>query len=289
MDGFWAIAAAMTLAAVAFVAARLVFPRGSAVHAQPREANLAALRASWAELERDAAAGLLPEDQREAARKELAERAAEELDETAQATSPRRPAWVAAAAAAILIPLAAFAFYGEVGSPAAIGTARAFGELEGPLTAERLPALREQLAKHVAASPSDGRAWALLGRIDLALGSFAEASRAFGNATRTSRKVAADPDIWIDYAEATGMAEGRTLVGRPEAFIAKALEIDPAHPRALELAGSLATEKGDHRAAALHWKALHALLDAGDPRRSELGLAIARAERLASTGGMTPR
>ena len=289
MIGFWAIAGAMTLAAVAFVAARLVFPRRSAAHVEPREANLAALRASWAELDRDLATDLLPADQHEAARRELADRAAEELSDAAPAAFARRPAWAVAAATAILIPLAAFALYGQVGSPAAIGTALAFESIEGPLTPDRLPAFRERLAKHVAESPSDGRAWALLGRVDLALERHAQAAAAFGRAIESSRKVAADADIWVDYAEATGMAEGRTLVGRPESFIARALAIDPAHPRALELAGSLATEKGDHAAAALHWKALHALLDAADPRRAALSLAITRAERLASSGGMTPR
>ena len=276
-------------AAVAFVAARLVFPRRSAVHVEPREANLAALRDSWAELERDVAAGLLSADLRETARAELTGRAAHELAEVAPAPAPRLPAPIAAAVAAAAIPLAAFAFYQQVGSPVAIGTAEAFASIEGPLTPERLPAFRDQLAKHVAGSPADGRAWALLGRVDLALERYGEAAAAFENAVRSSRKVAADADIWIDYAEAVGMAEGRTLVGRPATFISKALEIDPAHPRALELAGSLATEKGDHRGAALHWKALHALLDADDPRRTELSRAITRAERMAQPGRMTPR
>ena len=60
MLGFWIVAGGMTLAAVAFVAARLVAPPRTAFHAEPREANLAALRAAWAELDRDCAIGLVP-------------------------------------------------------------------------------------------------------------------------------------------------------------------------------------------------------------------------------------
>ena len=288
MLGFWLIAGGMTAAAMAFVAARLVFPRREPAHAAPREANLAALRASWAELERDCAAGTLPAGERESARAELASRAVHELDEQPPAVATR-PAWAVAAVAALLIPLAALAFYAQVGSPDAIESARGFEGLAGPLTPERLPAFRNQLATHLAGNPGDGRAWALLGRIDLALERHGEAAFAFDRAIRSSRKVAADAEVWVDYAEAAGMAEGRTLVGRPEGFIARALELDPASPRALELAGSLATERGDHAGAARQWKLALDRLEARDPRRADLAKAVSRAERLAHAGGMTRR
>jgi cytochrome c-type biogenesis protein CcmH len=286
MLGFWIIAGGMTLAAVAFVAARLVFPRREPAHAPPREANLAALRASWAELERDREARILPASELEAARAELASRAERELDEAAPRAAAR-PAWPAFLAAAVIIPAAALLIYGQVGSPGAIEGARAFESLEGPLTAERLPAFRNQLARHVAGNPSDGRAWALLGRMDLALEHYGDAAMAFDRATRASRKVAADPEVWVDYAEAVGMAEGRTLRGRPEALLARALEIDPANPRALELAGSLALEKGDPAQAARHWQLALDRLAPADPRRADLARAVARLA--AAPGGMTPR
>ncbi len=288
MLGFWIIAGGMTLAAVAFVAARLVFPRREPAHAEPREANLAALRASWAELERDCAAGALPASERDAARAELARRAEEELDEPPR-TAATRPARAAALAAAILIPLAALVVYPRFGSPGAIESASAFERLEGPLTAERLPAFRNQLARHVADHPADGRAWALLGRLDLALEHYGDAATAFERAIRASRKVAGDPEIWVDYAEAVGMAEGRTLRGRPEALVAKALELDPANPRALEMAGSLAMEKGDPGEAARHWQLALDRLDPADPRRADLARAVARIGGLAGPGGMTAR
>jgi len=268
------------------VAARLVVPRRSPFHAEPREANLAALRAAWAELDRDRAAGLIPPEQIEAARADLALRAEEELDE-GPAPAARLPSRVAAAVAALLIPLAAVGLYRQVGSPEAIDNARAFASLDGPLTPESLPAFRDGLAKHLADNPGDGRAWAILGRIDLALERYGTAAAAFARAVETSPKVAGDPEVWIDYAEAAGMAEGRTLVGRPAQYIARALALDPTNARALEMAGSLATELGDHAGAVRHWKLLLGRLDAGDPRRDGLAAAIARAERLAVPGGMT--
>ncbi len=284
MLGFWLIAGGMTAAAVAFVALRLVAPAGRPRHVAPREANLAALRASWAELDRDRAAGLLPADQVEAARAELAARAERELDEPAPAACARR-SWAAAIVAALLIPLAAFGIYRQVGSPEAIDDARGFERVDGPLTAENLPAYRDQLARHLAGNPRDGRAWAILGRMELALDRYAEAATAFGRAVESSRKVAGDAEIWVDYAEAIGMVGGGTLVGRPEPLVARALEIDPANARALDMAGSLAVEKGDPAGAARHWQALHDRLDPADPRRPELSRAIARVQQLAPPGG----
>jgi cytochrome c-type biogenesis protein CcmH len=283
---FWLIAGGMTLAAVGFVAARLVAPPRVPLHVEPREANLAALRAAWAELDRDCAAGLLPRDQRESARAELAGRAAEELDEGAAITASR-PAWIAAAMAAVLIPLAALGVYRLVGNPGSIDTARAFAGIEDRLGERSLPAFRDRLAAHLADNPRDGRAWAILGRVDLALERYGESAAAFSRAIDASPKVAGDAEIWVDYAEAVGMAGGRTLVGRPAQLIARALAIDPANARAREMAGSLATERGDPAGAALHWKLALDRLEAGDPRRDDLARAIARAERLAHAGGMT--
>ena len=282
MLGFWLTAGGMTLAALAFVLARLVFPRRLSPHVEPREANLAALRASRAELEHDRALGLLPEGQAEAALEEITRRAAEELDE-APAAVATRPAWAAAAVAAIAIPVAAYAAYAAFGSPDAIGSTKAFAMLEGDLRRERLPALREQLARHISDHPGDGRAWALLARVELALDRPAQSQAAFERAV-ADRKVARDPGIWCDYADATGLVQGGRLEGKPAQFIARALELDAAHPQALEMAGSLAIERGDYAGATRQWRLLLDRLAADDPRRVELARAISRVERLAGPG-----
>jgi cytochrome c-type biogenesis protein CcmH len=274
----------MTVVAVGFVLLRLVFPQGAARWADPREANLAALRAAWAEMERDRAAGLIPPDEHQSARDELASRALEELEEAA-APAARRPARLAAIVAVIAMPLAAFALYGAIGEPQAIVSARAFQDFAGPLGADQAPAFRNQLARHLADNPRDARAWALLARLELALDRFPEAQAAFARAV-ADRKVALDPGIWCDYADAAGLAQGGRLEGRPAQFIARALELDAAHPRALEMAGSLAIERGDYAGATRQWRLLLDGLDADDPRRGDLVRAIARAERLA-TPGMT--
>jgi len=277
---FWLVAGGMTLAALAFVLARLVFPRRGSPHVEPREANLAALRSARAELDRDLAVGLVSPSEHEAAREELTQRASEELDE-GSAPVATRPSWAAAAAFTVIVPVAAFAFYGQVGSPDAIDSVTAFKAIDGTLTADRLPLLREQLAKHVEDHPRDGRAWVLLGRVSLAMDRFAEAERAFEQAVK-DRKVALDPGVWCDYADAAGLVQGGKLAGKPATLVAKALEINGSHPQALEMAGSVAVERGDMAGAARHWKALLAQMPEDLPQRAQLARAVEKVERLAA-------
>jgi cytochrome c-type biogenesis protein CcmH len=158
--------------------------------------------------------------------------------------------------------------------------------------------VREQLAQHLAYNPGDGRAWVLLGRHELEHDRFAEAADAFGKAVAASSRVARDPAVWCDYADALGMAQGGSLAGRPRELVARALALDPEYPRALEMAGSAAYEQRDFARAVDYWRRMLPQLGEGTRQHAELAAAIARAERLAGTpavpaasaeGGVTAR
>jgi cytochrome c-type biogenesis protein CcmH len=75
--------------------------------------------------------------------------------------------------------------------------------------------------------------------------------------------------------------QGGRLAGKPHELIDRALALDAAHPRALEMAGSAAYEAGDFRGAARHWKQLLTLLPANSTEHAQLAAAIARAEQRA--------
>jgi cytochrome c-type biogenesis protein CcmH len=148
---------------------------------------------------------------------------------------------------------------------------------EGP----RAPTVREDLAALVARNPGDGRAWVLLARAEFEADRFAPAAAAYERAVAASSKVARDPAVWCEYADALGMAQGGSLAGAPREFIARALEINPAHPKALEMAGSAAYEARDHELAATYWRELLVQLPARTRERGELEAAITRADELA--------
>jgi cytochrome c-type biogenesis protein CcmH len=63
-------------------------------------------------------------------------------------------------------------------------------------------------------------------------------------------------------------------------LIERALALDARHPKALEMAGSAAYERGDYTSAQRYWRALLAQVPESSPAYRELSAAIARAGRL---------
>lgn len=124
--------------------------------------------------------------------------------------------------------------------------------------------------------PRDGRGWILAARERMDAGRFEAAIEAYEKGLAASRKVAADPQVWCELADAIGVVQGRSLRGRPGELIARALALNPNHPRALEMAGSAAYEAGDFTTALAYWEPLLAQLRAGTPPHGELAAAIER-------------
>ncbi len=141
------------------------------------------------------------------------------------------------------------------------------------------PPIREQLALHLARNPRDGRGWMLLARIEFDRDRFHAAADAFGKAIDASPRVARDPGVWCEYADALAMAQGGILAGRPRELVERALALDARHARALEMAGSAAFEAGDFAAAARNWRQLLAQMPEDTQERRDLALAIRKAER----------
>jgi len=111
---------------------------------------------------------------------------------------------------------------------------------------------------------------------------------AFGQAVTGNSKAANDPGVWVEYAEARGMAQGGTLAGEPLQLVQKALSIDAHHAQALDLAGSAAWEVRDFAKAAMYWKRLLEQIPSGSSRHAELSLAIERAEQRAKLSLPSP-
>jgi cytochrome c-type biogenesis protein CcmH len=190
----------------------------------------------------------------------------------------------AAVAVGVALPVVAFALYVFFGDPAASRSeATAVAPVEQS-AADDPQALRAKLAAHLERSPRDGRAWVLLARIDFENDRFADAAAAYAKALGVSDKVARDPNVWCEYADALGMDQGGSLAGKPRELIAHALTLDSAHPKALEMAGSAAFEANDPAQAATYWRELLANLPPASLQRRELALAVARAEQLAAAG-----
>ncbi len=145
------------------------------------------------------------------------------------------------AAVALLAAALAAGLYALLGDVRAVDGRHT---LDAQTALEIVPAgmLRDDLVAHLARNPRDGRGWVLLARMELGEDRFAQAADAFARAIAADPRVGKDPGIWCEYADALGMAQGGTLAGRPRELVLQALSLDPAHPKALELAGSAAYE-----------------------------------------------
>lgn len=299
---FLVIAAALTAIAVGIVLFGLRRQRGA--DASRAQLNAAVLRQRLAELEREHASGLLPAAEFEAAQEDLRRRAlAEAVDAAAPATATARGRGVRVPvlAAALVLPLLALGIYLMAGSPhllqpvgsidvaAATAPANATAAADGTAPASPHaaphaaggglpPAMLAQLEAHVASSPSDARAWVLLGRARMDAGQFAPAAVAYERAIAAEPKVAKDPTIWCEYADAVGMSQGGQLAGKPAELIDKALQLDATSACGLEMAGSAAVEARDFRAAQLHWRALLKQLPEGSTQYLQLSTALDRIE-----------
>lgn len=142
---------------------------------------------------------------------------------------------------------------------------------------------RADLVRHLERAPADGRGWVLLARTDFQADRFAEAAAAYERALASDRKVAGDPAIWCEYADALGMAQRGSLAGKPRELVMRVLAQHPAHPKALEMAGSAAFEAGEFASAAHHWRELLPQLAEGSRERTELAAAIRRADERAAS------
>lgn len=282
MTAFVAAAAALTLLAIGAVLFGPRLLRQVEGRVSQSRSNATVLRQQLAELEGERSRGLLDEAEFARLRDELQRRLLIEAAPAATAlqgsAQPRRALFAFAAT----LPVAAALLYLQFGHPQLIGAPL----LPRPPTASDAAGgdaekLLVQLEAHVAASPSDARAWVMLGRLRMQFDRFTPAAAAYERALGASAKVARDPLVWCEYADAVGMAQGGRLAGKPRELIDKALALDATNPRALEMAGSAAYEAGDFRGAVGYWQRLLVQLPADSSERAELAAAIARAEQRA--------
>lgn len=279
MPLFWILATLMTAAAAAFVLVPLLRSRAAQAPSQ-EAANLEVLRSQRREIDADVAAGTLPAEDREQAVAELVERAAQDLEAHETAAPAERRPWPLAIAAGVLIPALAFGLYAALGTPQ--GTDRAAVASEQRPDEAQIVAMVENLARKVRERPDDAQGWALLARSMAALGRFKESADAYQHLAALAPN---DPQVLADYADALGMAQGRTLAGKPAELARQALKLDPAHRKALALVGTAALDEGDYAGAVGYWEKLATVLPPGSPDAPQVQEVIDEIRKRAAAAG----
>lgn len=181
------------------------------------------------------------------------------------------------------LAIASAALYAELGDFAALGGTRAAlsVQLRDAVAGTDAPAPSDaayiELEGHLRRQPDDARALVLKARIDMQAQRFEAAATAYRTALNGASKATRDAGLWLEFAEAVGLAQGGTLLGQPALLVDKALSLDPNDPKALDLAGSAAWERGDFASAVLHWQRLLQQVAPRSQRHTDLTAAIGRA------------
>jgi cytochrome c-type biogenesis protein CcmH len=131
-------------------------------------------------------------------------------------------------------------------------------------------------------NPDDAQGWLMLARTYTFFERFQDAAMAFDRVTKLMPNEAS---AWSGLAEAVAITQGRSLRGRPEELLKKALALDPADGKALELAGFAAFEQKKYGEAASFWRELLKQLPPDSTYARDIANAVGEADRLAGSGG----
>jgi len=251
------------------------------------QANAAVYRDQLAELERDHALGHLTDAELQLGRDELTRRLLDDVDLTAstptavdraspqaQTLSMRKP-WALMFAVIFCVPVIAMVMYGVLGQPEALDPMAAHPSMgnEGEITPEKLVAMATALTRRLQDEPNQVDGWVMLGRVQRALGRYAEADEALRKALELSR----DDNVLIERAEVLAQMKGGQFAGEPWAIVQRVLTADPHHLNALLLAGSASYAEENFRSALRFWERAREVVSPDSPDAPELDRAIAEA------------
>lgn len=248
---FWAVAAVMTLAAIALVSWPLLRRSAERPTLSADEVDVALYHRRQAELHADYRDGLLDEADLASAHEELdrqllLDTAPPDLNKgRSLAGTGLREYWPVIVAIPT-IPLIAISLYLAIGVN--------HSAIEGSGETRDIQAMVEKLRSRLDETPDDGEGWLMLGRTYTTLGDNRKAVAALSRAYQLR---AGDPAVLVAYAQA--LARGRnqeSFVGRPAELLEQALQAAPQHPQALWFAGVAAAQQSDFTDAARHWRTL---------------------------------
>ena len=281
---FWIVTALFILFALWFVLPSLLQKSGDSKGDDLRAANVLVYKDQFNEMESDLKTGLISQEQHQQDKEELERRLLDDVNAPgSDLSSSPAAARKFAYGVGMVIPIGVIALYLVVGNPKALSPslpqmAATTTQPGGPMSNQQIAANVEKLAKRLEQNPNDAEGWLMLGRSYISMERFADAAAAYEHVTKLNGNNA---DAWADYAEASAMANGQRLAGKPTDAINRALQIDPKHQKALDLAGSAAYQAGDYKKAIDHWQKLLTQLPAGSEELRTISAQIAKARELA--------
>src|SRR3954447_16507988 len=266
----WFVFALMTAAAVFAV----LWPLGRSPRRQREGSEAIVYKDQLAEIERDAAAGLIGTAEAEAARVEIGRRllAADDAERELPARSNIRLRRAVAVIALAGMPLLAAAFYLPLGSPY-LPDFPLSQRAQGPAASQPLDNLVAQVEAHLEKNPTDGRGWNVLAPVLAKLGRFDDAIRAYRNSITYNGDSAARR---ADLGEVIAAAAGGVVTSEAKAEFERAIALDADEVKANYFLGLAAEQDGRASEAASIWREMLAKAPQAAPWRPLVLAALAR-------------
>jgi cytochrome c-type biogenesis protein CcmH len=213
-----------------------------------------------AEIDRDAARGLIAPGEAEAARNEIARRliGADRDSQTAKPAISRGRYLLLPAAA--LVPVVALLLYATEGRPHLADVPLAW-RLDNAAVNNDFAALIAKAERHLAVNPDDAQGWTVLAPAYRRLERYADAARAYRELLRIK-----GPDTvnYVELGEMLTFAAGNVDKDASAAF-AEALKRDPKNPKARFYTGFGLKQQGRTEEALAVWQALRNDTKPDDP------------------------
>jgi cytochrome c-type biogenesis protein CcmH len=265
----WFVFALMTVAAIFAVLWPL--SRGGSASAGGSEAIV--YKDQLAEIERDAAAGLIGIPEAAAARVEIGRRL---LAADGQRELPARSNLALRRASAVValvgLPVAAVMFYLAQGSPW-LGDFPLTSRTRTADANQPLENMVAQVVAHLEKNPADARGWTVLAPVLARLGRYDDAVGAYRNVINYAGDSA---ERRADLGEALALVAGGVVTAEAKVEFERAVAQDADEPRANYFLGLAAEQDGRQAAADAIWRALLAKAPPDAPWRPLVQAALTR-------------
>ncbi len=228
---FWLFAGLLAFAV--FLVLMLSLLSGTRSGVSRAEYDINVYKDQLVELEKDASEGRIGASELTAARLEIQRRLLA-ADEEASTSAPVKAKGgnLPVIVASIAVPVLAFAFYNETGSPDVpnfpLAERTDIQTVNENVDQVPMAELARSLEERLLENPGDVRGWALLGRTYATLGAPRKAAAAFQKAVSLSNR---HPEVLADWAEARLMARNGEFTTEIYADFIEAREKDPTLPK----------------------------------------------------------
>lgn len=189
----------------------------------------------------------------------------------------------------ILVPILAGLIYWKVGSPDVPSVSEPTKTMSSPMAMGAnsdshemgdLSAMAQRLAAKQERNPDNAEGWALLAHTYVEIKQHKEAVAAFEKAVNL---IPTDPQLFADYADALAVTNNGQFDAKTSELVEQALKLDPNHPKALLLAGTIAFKQTNYAKAINVWEQLQPLIDKEDTAlMQDVAANIAEAKSLIS-------